>query len=231
MPFFFFDWTFMLVIPVLLLAMWAQSQVRGNYERFRRVASSTGMSGAQTARRILDRHGLTDVTVRAVPGVLSDHYDPRNKTVNLSQDVYNGRSVSSVSIAAHECGHALQHAAGYFPLQVRASILPVANLGSTMAFPLFFIGLLFGHSQLAFLMDVGIVLFAGALLFHLVTLPVELNASHRALQEVRENFVASDEEIAGTRKVLGAAALTYIAATLMALVQLLRMFLLRGSRR
>jgi len=231
MPFFFYDWTFILIIPVFILALWAQSKVRGNYERYSRVPNGLNLTGAQMARRILDRHGLHDVSVQPVAGMLTDHYDPRSHEVHLSEGVFNGRSVSAVSIAAHECGHALQHATNYVPLQIRASILPVANLGSSAAFPLFFIGLIFAHSGLGILMDVGIVLFAGALLFHLVTLPVELNASARALRELREGFVMGDGELVASRKVLGAAALTYIAATLMALVQLIRMLVLRGERR
>jgi Zn-dependent membrane protease YugP len=185
------------------------------------------MTGAQVARTILNRNGLADVAVKPVAGVMSDHYDPRTREVCLSEGVYNSTSVSAISIAAHEVGHALQHAEQYAPLQIRASILPVANLGSTAAFPLFFIGLLL---RTGFLMDLGIFFFAGALLFHLVTLPVEYNASSRALKQIQNGLVYQDEEIAGSRKVLNAAALTYVAATLMALMQLIRLILIRNSR-
>jgi len=179
------------------------------------------------ARIILDRNGLHGVKVLPIEGVLTDHYDPRIQEVQLSKEVFYGSSVSAVTIAAHECGHALQHALGYAPLMVRASILPVANIGSWLAFPLFLAGLLF---SLPALMDVGIILFAGALLFHLVTLPVEYNASQRAFEQLNDRIIIYPDEMKGARKVLNAAALTYVAATLMALVNLLRLILLRNSR-
>jgi uncharacterized protein len=224
--FFPFDSTIVLLIPVLILAVWAQARVRGSYNRFSRVTSTTRMTGAQIARTILNRNGLSDVAVKLVSGVMTDHYDPRTREVCLSEGVYNTSSVAAISIAAHEVGHALQHASSYVPLQMRASILPVANIGSTAAFPLFLVGM-FIHSGI--LMDLGIIFFAAALLFHLVTLPVEYNASSRALAQIR-GIVYQDEEVAGARKVLNAAALTYVAATLMALMNLLRLILLRGSR-
>lgn len=224
---FFYDSTIILLIPVLLLAFYAQSQVKGNYKKFSRVANSSGITGAETARRILDKHGLYDVKVVPVEGELTDHYDPRKKVVSLSENIYYGKSVSSLSIAAHEVGHAIQHATKYAPLSVRASILPVASIGTTAAFPLFIIGF-FVASPL--LMDLGIIFFSAALLFHVVTLPVEFNASSRAIAELRNGLITTDQEVYGAKKVLNAAALTYIAATLMALVQLLRLVLLRGSR-
>jgi uncharacterized protein len=225
--FFPFDPTFVLLIPVLILSVWAQSKVRSNYARFSRVVSSTHLTGAQMARTILDRNGLHDVEVKPIEGVLTDHYDPRTREVHLSQGVYASNSVAAISIAAHECGHALQHAENYAPLAWRSSIVPVANIGSQAAFPLFLVGLIFSIGPL---MDVGIIFFAAALLFHLVTLPVEYNASHRALKQMENGIVHQEDELAGSRKVLNAAALTYVAAMLMALMNLLRLLILRGSR-
>lgn len=225
---FFFDSTIVLLIPVLILAFYAQSKVKGNYQKYRQYRNSANLTGAEIARMILDRQGLSDVEIRAVKGVLTDHYDPRKKTVSLSEDVYYGISVASASIAAHEVGHALQHAQKYRPLVVRASILPAAQIGTSAAFPLFIAGLLFSYPPL---MDIGILFFAAALLFHIVTLPVEFNASHRALAELNKGVIHSEQEAKGVKAVLNAAALTYIAATLMALVNLLRLILIRGSRR
>jgi Zn-dependent membrane protease YugP len=177
---------------------------------------------------ILDRRGLFEVTVNPVAGMLSDHYDPRKKQVNLSEEVFYGKSVASASVAAHEVGHAIQHAIKYFPLTFRTGILPLAQLGSQAAFPLFLLGLIFSSSML---MDIGIIFFIGALLFHVVTLPVEYNASKRAKAELNNGIVVSQHENAGVAAVLNAAAMTYVASTLMALVQLIRLLLIRGSRK
>ena len=185
------------------------------------------MTGAEVARTILDRNGLQNVKVLPIKGILTDNYDPRVNEVHLSQEVFYGDSVSSITIAAHECGHALQHALGYKPLLIRASILPVANIGSWLAFPLFLAGLFF---RMTGLMDLGIIFFAGALAFHLVTLPVEYNASQRAFEQLGDRIIIYEDEMKGARKVLNAAALTYVAATLMALVNLLRLILIRSSR-
>lgn len=225
--FYWGDSTFMLLIPVLLLAFYAQAKVKGNYSKFSKIKSAVRMKGSEVARLILDRNGLQDVQVLPLKGILTDHYDPRIREVHLSEEVYYGDSVSSVTIAAHECGHALQHAFGYTPLVVRASILPVANLGSWLAFPMFFAGLIF---SIAPLMDFGIILFAAALGFHLVTLPVEYNASQRAFEQLNDRIIINPVEMNGAKKVLNAAALTYVAATLMALVNLLRLILIRSSR-
>jgi len=225
---FFLDSTFMLLIPVLIFAFYAQNKVRGNYEKYKKISNAKNLSGAEVAEMILRNNGIHDVEIAPVEGVLSDHYHPGKRQVNLSNDIFYGHSISAMSIAAHEVGHALQHHKNYVFLQFRASILPVANLGSTAAFPLFFIGLLF---QTPLLMDIGIIFFAGALAFHLITLPVEYNASARAMQQLKQGIIQTDKEIAGVRAVLNAAALTYVASTLMALVQLLRMILLRGARR
>ncbi len=218
---------FILLIPVMILAFYAQAKVKGNYTKYAKVANSTGTTGEEVARTILQRNGLQDVKVLPVKGFLTDHYDPRIHEVHLSEDVFYGKSIASVAVAAHECGHALQHATGYKPMLVRASIVPVANLGSWLAFPLFLAGLFF---QMTGLMDLGIILFAAALVFHLVTLPVEYNASSRAFAQLQDGILPYDEEMKYAHKVLNAAALTYVASTLMALVQLVRLILIRGSR-
>jgi Zn-dependent membrane protease YugP len=225
---FYSDPTFLLLIPVLIFALYAQNKVRGNYEKYKKVANSSNLTGAEAAELILRNNGVLDVEVVPVEGVLTDHYHPGKKQVNLSRDIFYGRTISAISIAAHEVGHALQHNQSYAFLQLRASILPMANIGSSAAFPLFFIGFLF---QTPLLMDLGIVFFAGALAFHLITLPVEYNASARAFQQLQQGIIRYDEEMRGVKAVLNAAALTYVASTLMALMQLLRMLLLRGSRR
>ena len=225
--FYWGDSTILLLVPVIILAIWAQAKVKGNYKKYLQVKSSVGMTGSEVARTILDRNGLTDVKVTTIEGFLSDNYDPRVLEVHLSKEVYYGDSVSSVAIAAHESGHALQHAFKYSPLAMRANILPLASISSWMAFPLFFAGLIFSMSPL---MDIGIVLFAAALAFHLVTLPVEYNASQRAFEQLSDRIIIYPDEMKGVRKVLNAAAMTYVAATLMALVNLIRLILIRNSR-
>ena len=225
--FFWGDPTFILLIPVLILAFYAQAKVSGNYKKYMQVLSSVNMTGEEVARTILERNGLVNVKIVPTEGYLSDHYDPRISEVHLSKEVFYGRSISSLSIAAHECGHALQHASGYSGILIRASILPIANIGSWLAFPLFLAGLFFSITGL---MDLGIILFAGVLVFHLVTLPVEYNASHRAIEQLGDRIIIYEDEMKGAKKVLNAAALTYVAATLMALVNLLRLILLRNSR-
>jgi Zn-dependent membrane protease YugP len=186
------------------------------------------MTGAQVARRLLDANGLGDVEVEKVEGNLTDHYDPRKRILRLSEGVYGSQSVAALGIAAHETGHAMQHGQGYLPLTVRASFVPVANLGSTLAFPLFLVGFIFTSFKV--LMDVGIIFFAGAVLFHLITLPVELNASSRAITSLANGGYLVGEETRSAKAVLSAAAWTYIAAATMALTQLLRLLILRGMR-
>jgi len=224
---FFYDPTFILLIPVLILAFYAQSKVKGEYNRYKKVSCSANLSGAEIAETILHKNDIYDVEIKPITGTLSDHYDPTKKEIRLSEDIFYGKSISAVSIAAHETGHALQHAKDYSPLQLRANILPVANIGSTMAFPLFLIGLFL---RTTFLMDLGIIFFAGALLFHLITLPVEFNASQRAIKQLSEGIIVYPEELKGAKAVLKAAALTYVASTLMALVQFLRLIILRNAR-
>ena len=226
-------WTYVLIIPALILAFYAQTKVRSAYAKFSQVRNQRGLTGAQVARHLLDSAGLSDVEVEKVPGELTDHYDPRKKVLRLSEGVYGSPSVAAVGIAAHETGHAMQDGQGYLPLKIRASFVPVASIGSTLAFPLFFIGLIFSTSSsfhLKWLMDVGILFFSGAVLFHLVTLPVEFNASHRAIKTLADGGYLVGEEAHSAKAVLNAAAWTYVAAATMAVMQLLQLLILRGSR-
>ncbi len=224
-PFYFFDSSMMLLLPAMALAMWAQWKVRSTYSAFNAVPSRAGRTGANVAAAILAANRLGDVPVEPVAGTLSDHYDPRTRTVRLSEGNYRSDSIAAVSIAAHEVGHAMQHGNGYIPLSLRHSFLPVANLGTTLAFPLFLAGFFFRFGPL---MDLGIAFFALSVLFTVVTLPVEFNASRRAMVQLREGGYLGEDELAGARRVLTAAALTYVAATAMALSQLLRLLVLRG---
>lgn len=223
------DPTFILVIPALILAFYAQARVKGAYRKYSQVHASSRTTGAQTAHQLLQSAGAGDVTIEKAAGELTDHYDPRKKVLRLSQGVHDSTSIAALGIAAHETGHAIQHHQHYQPMHLRSLIYPVASLGSTLAFPLFFIGFITSRGP-SLLMDIGILLFAGAVAFSVVTLPVEFNASKRALALLEERRFLSGEEMVGARKVLGAAALTYVASTAMAATQLLRMFILRSSR-
>jgi Zn-dependent membrane protease YugP len=228
---FFWDYTFFLLIPPLLLALYAQSRVKGAYRKYSQVFAASRISGAQAAHDLLQAAGAGDVRIEKIPGAdLRDHYDPRKRVLRLSEGVYSSASVAALGIAAHEAGHAIQHQDHYQPLILRTLMYPVASLGSTLAFPLFFVGFIFSHKGPSVLMDVGILLFAAAVVFSVITLPVEFNASKRALALLEERRFLSTSELAGAREVLKAAALTYVASTAMAAMQLLRMFLLRQSR-
>ena len=226
MPFIWWDPTMILLIPAFIMAIWAQMRVSSVYGKFSKINAASGISGAQAAKYILERNGVLGVKIEPVEGNLSDHYDPRTKSVRLSTRNYNGRSLSAVAVAAHEVGHAIQDSLGYAPLRLRHAILPATNIGSWAAFPIFIIGL---FMNTPFLMDVGIVLFTGVVLFHFVTLPVEFNASHRALAQLQGNGMLVEQEVQGAKKVLNAAAMTYVAATAMALLQLVRLLLIRGN--
>lgn len=216
-----------LVVPALVFAMWAQMRVSSAFNRYSQLRTGGGLTGADAARLILDRNGLTDVAVELTEGRLSDHYDPRAGVIRLSREVYYNATVAAVGVAAHECGHAVQHAEGYFPLKVRSAIIPVTQIGSNLAFPLFLLGMLFSYPPL---MDAGILLFALVAVFQLVTLPVEYNASSRAVATLSGSGMVSAEEKRGVRKVLSAAALTYVAALATALANLLRLILIAGRR-
>jgi Zn-dependent membrane protease YugP len=227
---FFWDPTFLLLIPALILSFWAQWKVQHTYQQMSRVPASGGRTGREVAQAILSRNGLSDVAVEPVAGVLTDHYDPRARKVRLSEMNYGGDSVAAIAVSAHEIGHVLQHAQGYAPMQVRSAIVPVVNLASMAAFPIFLVGMFFHSGMSLFLMDLGILLFAGVLVFHLVTLPVEFNASKRALAQLTEMGTVAPDEVRGAKRVLDAAALTYVAAAAMAALQILRLLLIRNSR-
>ena len=227
MPFFFYDPTMLLLIPAIILALWAQYLVKSTYKKYSKVVSSSNLTGAHVAQQLLNDGGIGDVSLEEVEGSLTDHYDPRTKTLRLSTDISRSRSVAALGIAAHEVGHAIQHKRAYGPFYLRQGIFPVANIGSTMAFPLFIAGFLF---TAPILMDIGIVLFSGAVLFQVVTLPVEFNASSRALALLQSRGYLAQQEIGMAKKVLQAAALTYVAATAVAVLHLLRLILLRGAR-
>ena len=227
---FFWNYTFFLLIPPLILAIYAQQKVRSTYKRFSEKIASSRISAAELARRILNTSGA-EVKVEKTSGRLTDHYDPRKRVLRLSEAVYGSSSIAALGISAHETGHALQHHGGYFALHLRNTIYPVASFGSSLAFPIFFVGFIFSRQGPSVLMDIGILLFAGAVVFSLLTLPVEFNASKRALVLLRQGGYLKRDELSEARQVLSAAALTYVAATAMAAMQLLRLFLLRGSRR
>jgi len=228
MPFFYFDPTIFLVLPGLLLAMWAQARVKGSFAKYSRVGSRGGLTGQEVARRMLQSEGIYDVAVEVVGGDLTDHYDPRSRVLRLSQGVANSSSLAAVGVAAHETGHALQHRDGYAPLALRSAAVPAANIGSNLSWPLFLVGLIFSWEPLIY---AGIALFSLAVLFSLITLPVEFNASGRAVAALESGGYLSGDELTGARKVLSAAALTYVAAALTAILQLVRLLLLSNSRR
>ena len=225
---YYFDPTIILVLIGAMLSLWASSRVNTTFARYSRVRSMTGMTGAQAAQRLLQSQGIYDVTVRSVRGNLTDHYDPRTKTVNLSENVYGSTSVAAIGVAAHECGHAIQGKVGCSPLRLRAAFVPLANFGSTLSWPLIVIGLIV---SMPFLLKLGIWMFTLAVAFQLITLPVEFNASRRAVALLDSQGILSGEEVDGTSKVLKAAALTYVAAAAASILQLLRLVILFGHRR
>ena len=226
---YYFDPTYFLVLIGFVLCMAASAKVNSTYSKFSRVRSMTGMTGAQAAERILYQAGIRDVRVEHVHGNLTDHYDPKAKVVRLSDSTYNSPSVAAVGVAAHECGHVLQHYEGYAPLRIRTALVPAANIGSKLGVPLIFLGMILGMN--ATLVNIGIWVFCLAVLFQLVTLPVEYNASHRAVQILDRQGILSGQEVGQCRQVLNAAALTYVAAAASSVLQLLRLVLLFGGRR
>lgn len=226
-----FDPTYLLILIGAVICMIASARVKTTFNKYAQYRSMSGMTGAQAAEQILRAAGIYDVTVQHIAGNLTDHYHPGKKTLNLSDSVYNSTSVAAIGVAAHECGHAIQHQQGYFPLNLRTAIVPVANIGSSLAWPLILIGLLFSRSTGSLLIQIGILCFSFAVLFQLVTLPVEFNASSRALAMLGKQGILSESELPYTKKVLGAAALTYVAGAAASLLQLLRLVLLFGGRR
>ena len=213
-----------LMIPAFILAIYSQIKVSGTFRRFGKVESEKGYTGYEVARMILDRNGLEDVEIRQVAGELTDHYDPRTRVINLSQSVYGKDSISAVSVAAHEVGHAIQHKEEYSPLKVRTALVPAVNFASNSVFMFIFAGIILGFKPL---IEIGIAVFAVSVLFQIVTLPVEFNASSRALENLDGYGILTRDEVGNGKSVLNAAALTYVASTLMALVQLLRLIGLR----
>ena len=226
----YLDWTMLLILPGLLLGLWAQARVKSSFEKFSKVRTQRGIPSQELVRQLLSRQGVVDITISPTQGTLSDHYDPSSNTLRLSQGVFGSDSVAAVGIAAHEAGHALQKEQGYSLLSLRSLMVPVVNIGSNLAWPLFIMGMIFSWEPL---MYAGIGLFALAVFFSLITLPVEFNASRRAMAILeRDGYLAADE-ISGAKSVLSAAALTYVASAFMAIMQLLRLVLLsqRGRRR
>lgn len=231
MPFYYyFDPTYILVLIGAVICLLASARVKGTFRKYNRVRSMSGMTGAQAAERILHAAGIYDVSIQHISGELTDHYDPRNKVLSLSDSTFASTSVAAVGVAAHECGHAIQHQKSYAPLTIRSAIVPVANFGSAAAWPLIIIGLFFNSHTGTMLIDIGIICFSLAVLFQLVTLPVEFNASGRAIRILGDTGILDSQELKSTKKVLGAAALTYVAGAAAAILQLLRLVLLFGGR-
>lgn len=229
MPYFYFDYYYLiLVVPALLLAIWAQVQVKTTYRKYSRVPNSRGMTGAYAAQAVLNFYGITDVRIERVSGNLTDHYDPRSKVIRLSDGVYNSSTVAAIGIACHEAGHAAQHAENYAPIKIRNAIIPVCNIGSTIGIPLALIGWIFSFSILIY---VGLGLYAAVFIFQVATLPVEFNASRRAIRVIDETQLLRDDEIGGAKKVLAAAAMTYVASMIVSLANLLRLLLRFSNRR
>lgn len=228
---FYFDPTYTLVLIGVVLSLLASGRVKSTFAKYSRMRNTRGITGAEAAERILHGAGIYDVRVEHVSGNLSDHYDPRSKVLRLSDTVYGQTSVAAVGVAAHECGHAIQHAKGYAPLKIRSVLVPVANFGAKVAWPLILIGLLFNSNSSLLLINIGIIAFSAAVLFQLVTLPVEYNASNRAIRIIADTGLMQGEEIKAAKKVLSAAALTYVASAATAILQLLRIILLTGGRR
>lgn len=229
MPYYYgFDYTYIVfILPALIISLWAQYKVKSSFSKYSRV--HCGFTGADAARRVLELNGIHNVRIERVSGSLTDHFDPKTNVIRLSDTVYGTASIAAVGVAAHEAGHAVQYAKGYVPIKLRAAVLPVANIGSKLSIPLLLLGMLF---SITLLMDLGIIFFCAALLFQLITLPVEFNASSRAMQTIREGFLlTSEEHVKGAKKVLSAAAMTYVASVVMSVMQLLRLITISNRRR
>ena len=225
---YYFDWTLIILIPAIVLSFWAQAKVSTTFSKYSQVRCSRGYTGADAARKMLNANGLDSVPIYAIQGTLTDHFDPRNNSISLSDPVVDEQSISAIAVACHECGHAIQDARGYAPLRWRSSLVPIANFGSRFSWILFIIGLFMASGLL---IKIGVLLFALTLLFQLVTLPVEFNASSRALAKLENSGWMSTDELAGSKQVLGAAAMTYVASACTSLMYLLRMLSLSGRRR
>jgi len=223
--FYFYDPTMILLIPAIILSMYAQMKVNSTYQKYSQIGSRRGMTGADVARYMLNKNGLYDIPIERVNGHLSDHYDPRSRVVRLSAGVYDSTSIAALGIAAHEVGHAVQHDSGYMPLHIRNTIIPITQIGSYVSIPLLLLGILVSSPTLV---ELGILLFAGIVFFQMITLPVEFNASRRAVAVLGNDAILSADELSGTKQVLSAAALTYVAAAVTAVFQLLRLLLISG---
>ena len=217
----------MLVLPALIFSLWAQAKVNSTFSKFSTVSNKRGITGRDVAEKILHANGIYDVSIEHISGNLSDHFDPRTKVIRLSDSVYSSTSVAAIGVAAHETGHAIQHNVGYVPIKLRNLVLPVAQIGSTIAVPLFLLGLFFSYV----LVDFGIILFAATVLFQLVTLPVEFNASRRAIVTLDEMMILDSDELSKSKKVLSAAAMTYVASAAVGIANLLRLLSIAGRRR
>lgn len=230
-PIMYFDPTYILILIGVIISLVASAMVNGAFSKYSKVRNSRGVTGAEAAERVLHSAGIYDVRVERVSGNLTDHYDPRSKVLRLSDSVYGQASVAAVGVAAHECGHAIQHAKGYAPLKLRSTLVPIASFGSKIAWPLILIGLLFNSATSLLLLNAGIIAFSAAVLFQLITLPVEFNASTRAIRAIADTGLMQGEEIKSAKKVLNAAALTYVASAAAGILQLLRILILTGGRR
>ena len=224
----YFDTTYIILIPALILAFYAQWKVNSTYNKYSEVRNSRGLTAAEVARRILDSNGLYDVSISHISGKLTDNFNPKTKVISLSDSTYNSTSVAAVGVAAHECGHAIQYATGYFPIFIRSALVPVTGIGSSLGIVILLVGLLFSSPQLAFF---GVILFSATAVFQAITLPVEFNASSRALRTLEEEYILEGDEIPMARKVLSAAALTYVAALVSSIMQVMRLALIASSTR
>lgn len=235
MPYYYgYDWTYVyLVLPCLIFSLWASWRVNSTFKKYSRQYSARGITAADAAQRVLRANGVAGVRIERIGGSLTDHYDPTSNVIRLSDDVYGSTSTAAIGVACHEAGHAVQYAQGYAPIKLRAAIIPVTNFGSKLAMPLIILGIVFSSlgSTSDLFINLGIACFGLSVLFQLVTLPVEFNASHRALVAIEQNGILTDDELSGARKTLRAAAMTYVAATAAALAQLLRLLILFGNRR
>ena len=232
MPF-YFDYTYILLLPALFFSLWASARVNTTFKKYAKLKTAKGLTGAQAARYVLDSNGLRDITIERISGNLTDHYDPKARVIRLSDSVYSNTSASAIGVACHEAGHAIQHSVDYLPIRIRSAIIPITNIGSKLAVPLIFIGLLLSAFSYSFiqLAYIGILCFCLCVFFQLVTLPTEYNASHRALQIIESSYLLTEEEQKAAKKVLSAAALTYVAALAVSVTQLLRLLLIVGGGR
>lgn len=226
----YYDWTYLFVVIGAIIAMAASSKVKTTYHKYAKVGSRIGITAAEAAERILHSEGIYDISINHIAGELTDNYNPRTNEISLSDAVYNSTSIAAIGVAAHECGHAIQYAKGYAPIKWRNAVLPLANIGSRLSWPLIIIGLIFSFTEQSFLVSLGIFLFSFAVLFQLITLPVEFNASNRALKILVSGGILYEEERDGAANVLKAAAMTYVAAAANAIIQLLRLIYLFGGR-